>query len=454
MAIFQVVHVPFVFVRQGKTLSSAKISFKLFGTCFHGVLEGHWVRLCDEPGYVLRDGQSAGLKGRLVEEAVASSEALIEVLGRSLKSTGERREASECERWTALACVPTRDRPGPSGRLSGIALAGNYVWVALDGAPPGWRRFVEPPGFAPADIPLHFECVDVGATADLWAQARLAVAQALGGDKALLDLRRLFDGWEGEPVPTLAALHRDVVLWAQHRVEVLSPSQVPPDGSIILHPQALADLHKRHFTEVRNFISSDLVAACLAEATALDDAESLKPTPLHRALGDRTDSILGLDEASAPPALARLCAGIRALARPLRLKVPTTSMLACYAPGTFYRRHLDSALDDPRRITAIVYLLPPDWTPADGGDLLWWPPLGLRGTQDDEPRCYHPSPGSLVLFNATTVPHEVTPPTSRRRFAVRPLSCVLPGRELSRRSPSGSTLNESSCIKYKNNYKY
>lgn len=423
--LFQVLHAPFVFVRASADLASAKLGKKEFGERFWGVLKGPtWLKLCDEDGYMLVDGRSAGLQGPLIDEAVGSTSVMRDIFASWLLSSEPRLgrsvvAADECERWTALSCVVSRERPSASAEPIAIALTGDFAW-SLNHVENGFKRFVEPDGWVSLSATkLRFERLDVVASADLWAQARVAVAQAIGGYRSRLELRRFFDAWEREPIPTLAALHRDVVLWAQQRAVVVSPDPLGQPGSITLPQWTQDQLRDQHFVALPHALSPERVAACLQEAQALDDGGKLAPTPLHRALGDRTDRIIGLDPAMAPPHLATLCADLKALALDFGLRVPQTSMLACYAPGDFYGPHKDSAAYDPRRITAILYLLPPDWCPDDGGHLVWWPP-----TKSGTPvrQIYHPTPGALVLFNATTVLHEVTPPTKRRRFAVNCLA--------------------------------
>lgn len=91
--------------------------------------------------------------------------------------------------------------------------------------------------------------------------------------------------------------------------------------------------------------------------------------------------------------------------------------------GAFYKPHMDSATTDPRRLTAIVYLVPPDWDAApeaDGGRLVWWvvdedeAPVGGGAPAK---HTLEPKAGRLVIFRARTVMHEVLP-THRKRFAL------------------------------------
>ena len=179
-----------------------------------------------------------------------------------------------------------------------------------------------------------------------------------------------------------------------------------------------------------------LARRCCAEAEALDAAGHLAPPAMHRALGDRRDRLVGLDEQSAllprASALAQLVAYLKSLAFELgahgyteALTVPASVMLACYdGEGAFYKPHMDSAGTDPRRLTAIVYLVPPDWDAAphkDGGQLVYW----LVDEGSEEPRgggppakvTLDPKAGRLVLFQARTIMHEVLP-THRKRFAL------------------------------------
>jgi hypothetical protein len=117
---------------------------------------------------------------------------------------------------------------------------------------------------------------------------------------------------------------------------------------------------------VDDVLPPDVIAQCCAEAERLDAAGHLEPPAMHRALGDRRDRLVGLDEGSKllPPssALARLVRYLKSLAAELQLggypeelSVPSSVMLACYdGQGAFYKPHMDSATTDPRRLTAIV----------------------------------------------------------------------------------------------------
>lgn len=74
---------------------------------------------------------------------------------------------------------------------------------------------------------------------------------------------------------------------------------------------------------------------------------------------------------------------------------------ACYPPGSFYRRHLDSFRgNNPRRVSTVLYLNE-RWQHGDGGLLQIY--------AADQLQCeVEPHPGTLVVFLSESVPHEVT----------------------------------------------
>ncbi|WP_232479418.1 2OG-Fe(II) oxygenase [Shewanella marisflavi] len=79
------------------------------------------------------------------------------------------------------------------------------------------------------------------------------------------------------------------------------------------------------------------------------------------------------------------------------------AMLAYYAPGAFYKRHLDAFRGQTnRRLTSILYLNP-DWQPSHGGELLMYQGDETKPFQVVEPRF-----GTMVIFLSELFPHEVS----------------------------------------------
>jgi len=89
---------------------------------------------------------------------------------------------------------------------------------------------------------------------------------------------------------------------------------------------------------------------------------------------------------------------------------------AVYAPGAFYRRHLDAfraAPNDrrPQRVLSSVIYLNPDWDVGDGGELV------LYDVTDSELMRVQPLAGTAVFFLSEEFPHEVLP-ARRERYSI------------------------------------
>ena len=249
---------------------------------------------------------------------------------------------------------------------------------------------------------------------DLWTQARRAVWETVG-PSGRLQLRSHFDRWEAEAVQLaeasdagwqaaaveralisksafsgclLAAIHRDVVLWAQQAAAttLLRPAECSPRaserlawrqtrgliGGRALTRDDLARLCKNRFLVVDGAIPPSLAAQCRAEAEELDQAGLLQPPAMHRALGDRRDRLCALDgrglvssgskdpaATTERPALATVVELLKALPAELSeldgdaslrsglgdLLVTRSAMLACYDGGLCAHAH---SHDGPR----------------------------------------------------------------------------------------------------------
>lgn len=75
--------------------------------------------------------------------------------------------------------------------------------------------------------------------------------------------------------------------------------------------------------------------------------------------------------------------------------------LACYAPGAFYKKHVDAFKGRSNRILSSVFYLNPDWQQADGGELI------IYGKQGEVLETILPEAGKLVLFLSDVFVHEV-----------------------------------------------
>lgn len=98
------------------------------------------------------------------------------------------------------------------------------------------------------------------------------------------------------------------------------------------------------------------------------------------------------------------------------------SHFAHYAPGDFYRKHLDAfkapaaqsdaAGEASNRVVSLVAYLNSQWRPDEGGELVLYAPDG--NTQVGR---VSPLLGTLVVFLSEDVPHEVLP-ARRDRFSI------------------------------------
>ncbi|MBR9884015.1 MAG: 2OG-Fe(II) oxygenase [Oceanospirillales bacterium] len=77
---------------------------------------------------------------------------------------------------------------------------------------------------------------------------------------------------------------------------------------------------------------------------------------------------------------------------------------AHYAPGAFYKRHVDAFRGQTNRILTTVFYLNTDWQTGDGGELLVYPDHEDTVLEQVEPKA-----GRLVVFLSDRFPHEVLP---------------------------------------------
>ena len=86
---------------------------------------------------------------------------------------------------------------------------------------------------------------------------------------------------------------------------------------------------------------------------------------------------------------------------------------AVYAPGAFYRAHLDNFRGTSARIVSAILYLNEDWQTADGGQLR----LYTTGEEGGEYVDLLPEAGQWILFDSARFWHEVLP-ARRGRFSL------------------------------------
>ena len=88
------------------------------------------------------------------------------------------------------------------------------------------------------------------------------------------------------------------------------------------------------------------------------------------------------------------------------------SHFARYAPGAYYKRHLDAFRGETNRVLSIVVYLNAGWTADDGGELVLY-----RDEVDRDGLRISPIAGTVVVFLSEDFPHEVLP-ARRDRFSI------------------------------------
>lgn len=88
------------------------------------------------------------------------------------------------------------------------------------------------------------------------------------------------------------------------------------------------------------------------------------------------------------------------------------SHFALYAPGEFYKRHLDAFQNQNSRLVSIIVYLNKDWGQADGGELVLY-----MDNNDQAGIKIVPKLGNLVVFMSHEFPHEVLP-SNKDRFSL------------------------------------
>ncbi|TCK67917.1 SM-20-related protein [Winogradskyella wandonensis] len=185
-----------------------------------------------------------------------------------------------------------------------------------------------------------------------------------------------------------------------------------------LYEKIIADIWSQKYSIVDDFFMQDEVLA-LRESLLLKYEED---TFRKSAIGNKTnevvkksirgDIILWIDEYSANSAELMFFNKIN----DLKTYLNRTCFLginqkefhyAIYPKDTYYKRHLDTFMnDDRRRLSFVCYLNSEDWKPENGGELV----LYLK----DEEKVIYPFPGKVVIFESQELEHEVKPVNTPR----------------------------------------
>ncbi len=191
---------------------------------------------------------------------------------------------------------------------------------------------------------------------------------------------------------------------------------VPPVDPGALLENLLRGLAETGYVIIPQFLklpdTRNIIAECIARAKEGD----LKPAAIGRGAGKnitpeiRTDNIRWLDPTDLSESqtvyLDQMEDVRMRLNRSLFLGlVELEAHLACFAPGGYYKPHLDCHKGTQSRILSAILYLDEDWAESDGGQLRLYtdPVSGVKGPSID----IFPEPGKLVIFVSADFWHEV-----------------------------------------------
>ncbi len=178
----------------------------------------------------------------------------------------------------------------------------------------------------------------------------------------------------------------------------------------------LQGLAETGYVIIPNFLGLSETRSLIAECVARSEEGDLRPAAIGRGAGKniqpeiRTDSIHWLE----PNALSesqtlywdKLEVLREWLNRTLFLGlVELEAHLACFAPGGYYKPHLDCHKQTRSRILSAILYLDEGWVESDGGQLRLYTDTvsGVKGPWID----IFPEPGKLVIFVSAEFWHEV-----------------------------------------------
>lgn len=200
-------------------------------------------------------------------------------------------------------------------------------------------------------------------------------------------------------------------------IPVASPS---PDFSVLFDDIA-NDLRLNGFSVQPNALPSSLCLALRQTLLSLDGS-ALKKAGVGRDSSNqinadlRRDEISWIEQSEGPQGQWLEFSALlqQHLNRALMLGLFSfESHFAHYAPGAFYKTHLDSFRGQANRMLSVVLYLNPDWANEEGGEMV------LYAEDDVRERLFTVKPelGTLAVFLSEEFPHEVLP-AKRDRYSI------------------------------------
>jgi SM-20-related protein len=189
-----------------------------------------------------------------------------------------------------------------------------------------------------------------------------------------------------------------------------------------LYEKVINGLMEQRYSIVDNFFTTEEVAGLRTTLMKRYNEDQFKKSAIGNQSNEkiidavRGDFILWLDEANAEDAernfFNKLSEFTQYLNRTCFMGIAKQEFhYAVYPEGTFYKRHLDTFMNDSsRKLSVVCYLNDEDWKPEYGGELT----LYTEENSKEVKRDIYPLQGRLVVFESQVLEHEVKPVNKKR----------------------------------------
>jgi len=189
-----------------------------------------------------------------------------------------------------------------------------------------------------------------------------------------------------------------------------------------LYEEVIDGLMEQKYSVVDNFFTAEEVQTLRSALMQRYEEDQFKKSAIGNLANEkivdavRGDFILWLDETNAGDAeqvfFDKLKDFTQYLNRTCFMGIAKQEFhYAVYPEGTFYKRHLDTFMNDSsRKLSIVCYLNDEDWKPEYGGELTIY--FNENGTEIHKD--IYPLQGRLVVFESQILEHEVKPVNKKR----------------------------------------
>ena len=180
-----------------------------------------------------------------------------------------------------------------------------------------------------------------------------------------------------------------------------------------------AALSERGYAVIQSALPSRLASPLQQRVASLDDS-AFRPAGVGRQQAYQRDDFVRSDHirwfSDSEPSEAEYLAWMEMLRVGINRRLflglfDYECHFARYAPGSFYKKHVDAFRGRSNRVLSTVFYLNPQWGSADGGELL------IYSGDGQVEASVKPTMGTLAVFLSETVPHEVLP-AARLRHSI------------------------------------